>query len=75
MSRNSGRSRKIVYALYRRRMHQNHAECIGRYTRETDAIADRDLFNQRFPVSVFTVKAEPMDVNPGVKTYGRASQS
>lgn len=69
----SGRSVKIVYALYRRRMHQAHAECIGRYTRETDAIRDRDLFNQQFKVSVFTVKAEPIDVNPRSKLYGRPS--
>lgn len=66
----SSTQRHKVYALYRRRMTQAHAECVGRYTREVDAISDRDKFNRAFPRSVFTVVAEPESTNPRVKKYG-----
>ena len=56
----SGNSRCKVWVMYRRKLGTNHAEIVGRYTRETDAIADRDKFAPHFPLSVFTVREEQL---------------
>ena len=56
----SGASSLTVWALYRRRIGQTHYENLGVYTREADAISDRERWQSTTRKAVFTVVPIPL---------------